>query len=261
MNGQAQDRAQALLDRLWQRYLADVPYARVFLKLSGGSLVNDHVAFRTLRRTAAGKLPRTGIQGLAPLFERLGWRHAGSYVFPDVHLLAIHLSHPAGLPRIFISELLIEELSPAAQRILDALPPEAPPPASDDAAELSAWFDAPDRPLVLDELLLLAAESQYAAWMLAFGRKVNHFTAAVDNVEDWQRRLKEAGVPMKAEIEGEPGSLLRQTATHAAPLSVRLADGTLCSRPYAYLEIAERQPGFDGFLGKQARQLFDMTKR
>jgi hypothetical protein len=30
--------------------------------------------------------------------------------------------------------------------------------------------------------------------------------------------------------------------------------------PYAYFEFAQRQDGFDGFLGQQARQLFDMTK-
>jgi hypothetical protein len=73
--------------------------------------------------------------------------------------------------------------------------------------------------------------------------------------------MREAGVPMKSDIEGEPGSPLRQTATHAAPVSVRLADGRTRGWPYAYFEIAQRGPGFDGFLGPQARNLFDMTKR
>ena len=31
--------------------------------------------------------------------------------------------------------------------------------------------------------------------------------------------------------------------------------------PYAYLEIAERNGGFDGFVAAQARQLFEMTRR
>ena len=90
---------------------------------------------------------------------------------------------------------------------------------------------------------------------------MNHFTGAVDDIEAWVARMRAAGVPMKADIEGAPGTSLRQTATHAHPLPVRLADGGTRSWPYAYFEIAQRAPGFDGFLGPQARALFDMTKR
>ena len=90
---------------------------------------------------------------------------------------------------------------------------------------------------------------------------MNHFTGSVDDIEVWQRKMLEAGVPMKADIEGEPGTALRQTATHAATVSVALAGGGTRTWPYAYFEIAQRGPNFDGFLGPQARALFDMTKR
>ena len=90
---------------------------------------------------------------------------------------------------------------------------------------------------------------------------MNHFTGSVDDVEAWQRRMLEAGVPMKSDIEGAPDSPLRQTATRAAPLALTLRDGRSREWPYAYFEIAQRAPGFDGFLGPQARALFDMTKR
>jgi hypothetical protein len=56
------------------------------------------------------------------------------------------------------------------------------------------------------------------------------------------------------------GAGLRQTATRAAPRKVKLRDRER-EWPYAYLEIAERNGGFDGFVTSQARQLFDMTKR
>jgi hypothetical protein len=111
-----------------------------------------------------------------------------------------------------------------------------------------------------DELLELERESQYAAWLLLFGREVNHFTASVADVALWQERMRAAGIPMKDEIEGAPGAGLRQTATKAALRKVTLRDGVR-DWPYAYLEIAERQPGFDGFVAGQARQLFEMTKR
>ena len=244
--------ARRLLDLLWTRYAAEVPFARTFAGLAGGPLRNDHIALRSLAR------PGEGIELFARLFERLGWARAGAYTFPDTHLSAIYLAHPEGLPRVFVSELHAERLSSEAQRVLAALPEAPPAPESTEA--LADWFCAPPPPHEA-ELLALERESQYGAWLLAFGRKVNHFTGAVDDVEAWQRRMLEAGVPMKRDIEGEPGGVLRQTATRAAPVTIALADGRTREWPYAYFEIAQRAPGFDGFLGPQARALFDMTKR
>jgi hypothetical protein len=75
----------------------------------------------------------------------------------------------------------------------------------------------------------------------------------------WESYAAHAGIPMKDEIEGEPGGL-RQTATKAAPRRVQLRERER-DWPYAYLEIAERNGGFDGFVAAPARQLFEMTKR
>jgi hypothetical protein len=244
--------ASRLLELLWSRYAAEVPFARTFVELSGGSFRNDHVAFRSLAR------PGGGIALLEGIFERLGWKRAGEYTFPETHLAAIYMAHPAGLPRVFLSELKAQELSPRARELLALLPEAPPPPASVEA--LAGWFSAPPPPREA-ALLELEKESQYGAWLLAFGRKVNHFTGSVDDVEAWQRRMREAGVPMKADIEGERGGVLRQTATHAAPLEVALHGGGSRPWPYAYFEIAQRAPGFDGFLGPQARALFEMTQR
>jgi hypothetical protein len=244
--------ATRLLELLWDRYSAEVPYARTFAALSGGHFRNDHIALRSLAR------PGGGIALFAHVFERFGWKPAGKYSFPETHLSAIHMSHPEGLPRVFISELHAEKLSAEAQRLLAALPVDPPAPTSIEA--LADWFCAPPPPEE-SALLTLERESQYGAWLLAFGRKVNHFTGTVDDVEVWQRRMLEAGVPMKRDIEGAPGGDLRQTATHAAPVTVALRDGRTRSWPYAYFEIAQRAPGFDGFLDSQARALFDMTKR
>jgi hypothetical protein len=246
--------AERLLALLWDRYAAEVAPARTFAELSGGSFHNDHVAFRSLAR------PGGGIALMRGVFEQLGWRAAGAYTFPDAKLDAIYLAHPDGLPRVFLSELRASELSAAAQALLAQLPADPTPPPATQPEALAAWFSAPPPPDG-QALLALEKESQYGAWLLAFGRKVNHFTGAVDDIEAWQRRMQEAGVAMKADIEGAPGTALRQTATHAHPLPVRLADGRTRDWPYAYFEIAQRSGGFDGFLGPQARALFDMTKR
>lgn len=244
-----------LLDRLWSGYINDVPYAQRFCGLIGSAFENDHIALRTVASRGAG----SGIRVFSSVFERLGWSARDHYVFDDVHLRAVYLSKP-GLPRVFISELDPLALPAAVQQPLLAI---EHPPAPDDVDALAAWFSAPasiDRGAVE----AVGAASQYGAWCLCFGRRVNHFTAAVDDVAAWQQRLRDAGVPMKAEIEGDvlgPGAVgLRQTATAAAPLDVTFSDGTVQHRPYAYFEIAERKGGFDGFLAQQARQLFDQTR-
>ena len=231
-----------LLDQLWEAYASHVPYARTFVQLAQGKFRNDHIAFRSLN-----------LENIARVFEDLGWTRAGEYDFPDTHLNAIHLSKP-GEPRVFVSELRVGELSPRAQRILEQLPPDPPFDGT------ASWFRGPGLMPAEGELLELERESQYGAWLLLFGREVNHFTASVPDVEEWQRRMREAGIPMKDEIEGAPGAGLRQTATKAAPRRVRLRERER-DWPYAYLEIAERNDGFDGFVTTQARQLFDMTKR
>ena len=124
--------------------------------------------------------------------------------------------------------------------------------------------------------------SQYAAWVLVHGYAVNHFTGLVnahqveslDSIEKTAAALAAAGVPMKSDIEGEVGSRLRQTATGAVVVDVEITEsGQPASMPwtYAYFELAERgtvidpstgeSTRFEGFLGPQATQLFDMTRR
>jgi hypothetical protein len=125
-------------------------------------------------------------------------------------------------------------------------------------------------------------ESQYAAWTLLHGNSVNHFTAYINhqNVKEWPdleatvNALREAGLPMKAEFEGARGSKLRQSSTQAwdEECDVIESDGKpgRLNWSYAYYELAERGviPGpdgklirFQGFLGEQATNLFEMTKR
>lgn len=243
------DDGARLLGLLWERYARDVPYAATFTTLAG-TFTNDHVAFRSIARRGGG------VDALARVFERLGWARRGAYDFPDAHLRAVHLSKD-GAPRVFLSALDVDALPADARTILTALPPDPPPP--DDVVALADWFAAPPAPSAAD-LRVVDAASQYGAWVLAFGRRVNHFTASVDDVVAWADRLRAAGVPMKDDVEGEPGGPLVQTATHAALVDVPLREGGVARRPYAYLEIAARRPGFDGFLAPQARALFDMTR-
>lgn len=132
-----------------------------------------------------------------------------------------------------------------------------------------------------DDVVALNQESQYAAWVLVHGYNVNHFTSLInshevrqlDDIEKTIAALQAAGVPMKPEIEGERGSKLRQSATEAAVIDVDVIESgeqTCMPWTYAYFELAERgsvvdpasgdRVRFEGFLGPQATNLFEMTK-
>ncbi len=146
----------------------------------------------------------------------------------------------------------------------------------------SDWFfslpwDVPQKSAVE----LVNESSQYGAWTMLHGYGVNHFTSlidshgvpALDNIDKTVEALKNAGVPMKGSIEGDADAALRQTATQAVTIDVPVHDeaGETITMPwtYAYFELAQRamqedKSGnpwrFEGFLGPQATNLFEMTR-
>jgi hypothetical protein len=289
----------ALFDRLWEQYRQRVSYVQIYeqvVAVAGATFVNDHIAFRTI----ANQSPQTGIASLSRIFEALDYRPAGVYHFPDKHLNAIHYQHAhPEFPKLFISELKVWELNGQAKQLLSAaLSSHREPIPLSLLAELSSFDQQTDSAAKLHQLAeyfqrlpwqvpdqeavqALSAESQYAAWVLVHGYNVNHFTSlvnshGVDSLNDLDKTiaaLAAAGVPMKKEIEGEPGSKLRQSATEAVTIDVDVStQGRPATMPwtYAYFELAERnlvtdpatgQPTrFEGFLGSQATNLFEMTR-
>jgi len=296
----ARDRfALALFDRLWAEYRRRVSYVQMYeqmIRLHGAAFVNDHIAFRTI----ATQSPSSGIHALSRIFEALGYRAAGTYFFDDKHLGAIHFQHPhAEFPKLFISELKTWELDDASRTlILSSLASHREPLEDRELAELArieddaaasglldrlvGWFtELPWQPPEKEAIVLLNQTTQYGAWVLVHGYNVNHFTSlinshgveALDSLEKTIAALQQAGVPMKTEIEGAAGSKLRQTATEAVMSEVAVREaGKAATIPwtYAYFELAQRDwvtdPGtgqqtrFEGFLGVQATNLFEMTR-
>jgi hypothetical protein len=165
---------------------------------------------------------------------------------------------------------------------LDKSPDSRSPTPDSLLAEVVAQFH--ELPWLLarrEDVVELNKVSQYAAWVLVHGYNVNHFTSlinshgvpALDDIEKTIAALSAAGVPMKTEIEGERGSKLRQSATEAVKIDVQVSDsGVPAAMPwtYAYFELAQRDTvvdpasgkkvRFEGFLGPQATNLFEMTR-
>lgn len=284
--------ARQLWDRLWQNYIARVAYAQTYQQMilaAGGTVANDHIAFRSLRLSTGGK--NLGIEYLETIAEALGYAVAGEYTFAQTHLYARHYQHPDDLPKLFISELIVEELPDAiaslisktvsSASILDLSTLKKLVATSD--VEITQVFTRPWLPPKLSIVEKVNAVTQYGAWVLLHGYAVNHFTAYINcqnthqypDIESTIKALSELGVPMKAKIEGSTGSGLRQTATLAVNEMVSIEDDSsnkVVQIPwtYAYYELAERsivelEPGkrelFNGFKGNNARNLFEMTRK
>ena len=295
-----------LLDILWVQYKKRVAYAAQYQGLveqRGGKVQNDHLAFRTFNTNVGGQ--PVGVEGIARVFTALGYVQKDTYIFTDKKLTAWHYEHATNpaYPKIFISQLEVAQMSaPVAAMIQKTVAGAVDLLSVDDkvlmeslskgekialdradalAVHLAAFFARPWNPPQREFIEKVDKESQYGAWTLLHGNAVNHFTAFINaqNVADWPdleatvTALRSAGMPMKAELEGEKGSKLRQSSTKAADAECDVveADGSKGKMlwSYAYYELAERGdvPGpdgkpmqFQGFLGAQATNLFEMTK-
>lgn len=298
--------AQALWEHLWRLYQERVPYAREYralIEAEGGRVVHDHVAFRSFRHFA-GELD-LGIGYVARILEPLGYQLKGAYEFPETHLYAQHYEHPEqeseNLPKVFVSELLVDELPFATaslvRRALDSAADQLPSPSlewvrlREDrrlAPRQGKWEAAiaglsqfstqrPWSPPALRAVREVNQESQYAAWTLLHGFAVNHFTAFINrqgvaslpDLPTTAAALRARGVPVRESLDGSPGGPLRQTATAAVEEEVPVLDDdgkpALLPWTYAYYELAERgrREGrlFQGFIAGQARHLFETTRK
>jgi hypothetical protein len=274
--------------RTYQQMLAEL----------GGKFVNDHIAYRSLALNVGAYY--LGISNVRRIFDALEFKERGRIDFPDQKLFAHYVQHAEpDFPKIFVSELKVNELpGEVAQKIREAVDDYSEVLSDADVKAIDSLRDGgtisdellertfrffrqvPWSPPPEDTVQAVNAASQYGAWVLLHGYNVNHFTGYVNrhgikqasDIESLVDELKKRGVPMKPEIEGQRGSKLRQTSTEAVrvPVKVRGADGSPkeIEWTYAYMEYAERgeveENGkrvlFEGFLGPQATQLFDMTR-
>jgi hypothetical protein len=255
------------LDALWRDYTAITPQAARIHDLfaaRGETVVNDHVALRTYDR------PGVGLDAVARPFVARGWAPRDDYRFVEKHLRARYYQHadPA-LPKVFVSELVVGELSAAAAATIEGL-----------VAQLPAGFGERDelpfagRPWSIDHATYrrLLGESEYAAWMAAFGFRVNHFTVDVgrlrtlDGLDAVNALVAGAGFelnPAGGLIKGSPAERLEQSSTRADAVDVRFSDGVF-RVPSCYYEFARRHPLpsgelFQGFVPTSADKLFQST--
>lgn len=258
---------QALLDKMWLDYIIINPLAqKIHDLLSKGEhgVFNDHIALRTFNH------PRITIDVIARPFIGWGYHHSGDYQFPEKKLRARSYQHSdLRFPKIFISEIKLEEFSPALRTTINGLVDEIPL-----GEENMAEFSSSGRPWKLRTKAYhnLLKESDYAAWVAAFGFRPNHFTVLINDrkkfsdIRELNDHLKANGFKLNSsggEVKGSPELLLEQSSTLANNIDVNFEDGVL-NIPGCYYEFCRRYPMKDGrlyqgFVAASADKIFEST--
>lgn len=258
---------EVLFQSLWNDYITRLcPSADKVHSLleEDEALINDHIALRTFN------VAPLGLETLAKPFLALGYKDCGDYVFESKKLVAKHFEHPDPLqPKVFISELKVEECSPQLQEIVAKMVEQV------DATKLEGdafLYGGRLWDISFADYQLLAEESEYASWLAAHGYGANHFTVNVNQLKAFTEvkqvndHLRGAGFTINesgGEVKGTPEVLLEQSSTMADKVPVVFSDGTE-TVPGGFYEFAKRYPMangelYTGFVAASADKIFEST--
>ena len=251
-----------------------------------GEIENDHIAFRTLG------VPNLGIHSFEKIFMYYGYQKMEDYYFRQKKLDAYWYAPPAdNYPRIFVSELRVNDLQKDTRDIIhyytegitsdpvDAL--DLDNPAAVDLFLHSPLWKTPS----LQDYERLAAESEYAGWVIYNRYYLNHFTISVHNLKEgyntiplFNRFLEKNNFILNdsgGKINTSPDQALLQSSTVAGMVEATFSGGETILIPGSYVEFAERKvlPGFqhlapneikrkhrrDGFEASNADKIFEST--
>lgn len=251
---------ETVLQGLVGRYRQRVPDVGIILKAmvaegiigSESEVENDHIAFRTLG------VPHLGVGSLEKIFLHFGYTKRDYYFFKEKKLNAWWYAPPKlGLPRIFISELRVGDLSKMAQDIIERYTKQVQADPVDrldlsDTASIDAYLHTSSWEVPsLADYQALASESEYAAWVIYNRYYLNHFTMAVhnlkegyDTLEAFDAFLKRQGIILNTsggEIKTSPDGMLLQSSTVAETVEATFKNGEKEMIPGSYVEFAERK--------------------
>ncbi|WP_041258424.1 DUF1338 domain-containing protein [Fibrella aestuarina] len=257
---------QTVLSGLMRRYTERVPDVQRIIDAmidadmidSAADIENDHIAFRTMG------VPNLGIASFEKIFLALGYEKRDPYQFVEKKLNAWWYAPPAldgphggNLPRIFVSELRVDDLSTTAQAIIhkytDTVTAD-PVDALDltDGAAIDAFLHQPLWPTpTLADYQTLLAESEYAAWVIYNRYYLNHFTISVHNLPEGYNRidefvgfLQDRGIRLNSSggvVKVSPDGGLRQASTVAQLVEAEFTNGDTQRIAGSYVEFAERR--------------------
>jgi hypothetical protein len=204
-----------------------------------------------------------------PFLER-GYKVCGDYEFKQKKLYAEHLEHEdSQQPKVFISELLLDQLSEESGQVFSDTLKGVSLPKGDEVLTCGRLWS-----LDYSTYQKLYTESEYAAWFAAFGYCANHFTVNVnalnsfENLEDLNTFLESKGYKLNesgGKIKGSKEVYLEQSSTMAGEIEVSFTDKKVCI-PSCYYEFAKRykMPNgefYQGFVAGSADKIFESTNK
>jgi hypothetical protein len=151
-------------------------------------------------------------------------------------------------PRVFISELLLEEFSKELksriEALIDGFSPEI---LSSDQLVVSGSVFGPLSHEVYQEI---RNESEYAAWVYAFGYRANHFTISMNSLKNYTTLqklngfLKDKGFHLNA-AGGEIKTTRRIFSEMSGPDVGRSCNGHIACRVIGLPVVFDRELGWD----------------
>lgn len=283
-----------VMEGLMRRYTERVPDVKTITEAmvehelisSPRAIENDHIAFRTLG------VPNLGIASFEKIFLAYGYQKRDYFHFEGKKLNAYWYAPPApNFPRIFLSELRVQDLSDEAQRIIAKYTGSIEKDPVDlidlqDGTAVDAFLHSPlwEAPTLAD-YQTLQQESEYAAWVIYNRYYLNHYTISVhnllngyDDIYKYVEFLESIGIKLNdsgGKVKVSPDGGLLQTSTVAQMLEAEFAEGEKHIISGSYVEFAERKvlPEFsnlpkeeiqrehrrDGFETGNADKIFEST--
>jgi hypothetical protein len=231
-------------------------------------IVNDHIAFRTLA------VPHLGIGSFEKIFLYHGYKKRDYYHFESKKLNAYWYAPPSEkYPRIFISELIVNELSDQTQKIIKKYTGGIEADSVDEldlnsGEQIGAFFHKSLWELpTLDDYMELLKESEYAAWVIYNRYYLNHYTISVhalkqgyDTLIDFNKFIESIGIRLNdqgGKIKISADGLLRQSSTVAEMQEATFAGEEKMNIAGSYVEFAERLvlPQFNHLLPAEVKAI------
>ncbi len=270
-----------IIECLWNQYIPAIPYYRaVFSKKRP---VLDHLAIIDLPASE-----NTGIPFLKGIFSGIGFKEAGSGYLPEKQNDFVWMLDPDShglraedaLPQIVLADFRIENFSSDTQKVLNKYISTA---AKIDISKVKedgylegflldrSW----DVPTIAD-YELVKSENQLLAWVLLFGRGVNHFGANITfdgrfkDLWDFNSHVKTLGFAelncKEGEVKGGAHQGIAQSSTLGMSMQYKAADGVV-EVNNSFMEFVWRYPKtespvrwgdyFTGFVAENANHVIE----
>lgn len=260
---------EKIFERFWIPYSTQNPSAKKIYDLitaQGETIIHDHIALRTFND------PRMNMDVIAKVFTDNGYEQRGTYEFKAKKVSGRHYEHTtnAEAPKVFISELLLEQCSEYLQDTVNHYINGVNGRVYEDPDLVyneCIWGKIP-----FDTYNKLRDESEYAAWLLVYGFRANHFAIKVNELKNFRTLqemngfIKSNGYRMNTaagEIYGSAEELLEQSATLAEIKPLAFTDGVheipACFYEFTLRYNDENGNQYSGFIAANADKIFEST--